>query len=43
MPEQKFHASNSKNKNMAGHEFLILSKYIIFMYQIVNLGKTKLS
>ena len=43
MLEQKFHASNSKNKNVADNDFLILSKYVILMYQIVNLGKSQLS
>ena len=43
MLEQKFNASNSKNKNMADNDFLISSKYVILMYQIVNLGKSQLS
>ena len=43
MLEQKFHASNSENKNVADNDFLILSKYVILMYQIVNLGKSQLS
>ena len=35
---QKIHVSNSKNKNMVDNEFLILSKRVILMYEIVNLG-----
>ena len=35
---QKIHVSNSKNKNMVDNEFLILSKHVILMYEIVNLG-----